>query len=1455
MSLANQSNERLGQLVSIAARIESHLSGGSTSNKKGSKPGPSNNGSNSISRKDAAVVGGLSNSLSNLIVNVNNIDPNAGDKLSMFIIKMSTSVKEAINTGLNQSDVETLNKNLGQLINSASGFMKSLAKSVIYAVPAFIGAKLFGLSIQILTSTLKNIPALTKDARETIKTINNIAKNALTYGLAMSAYSLIGVLALTGSVFFGLAVSVTFRVLQTLNKVKIEDEVIENIAAISLVAVLFGGAMAIIGSMAGNIGKGTTIFVVAASATLLIFKLIGSFRKDADVGSKALSEIAAGAVLFSVAMIGIGFFSQQFAQGTLVFILAATATLLIFKLFGSSKKITKDGDDSLAQLAAGAVLFALAMIGIGFFAQQFAVGTLTFILAASATLLVFRAISVDKSADLGAAALARLGGGAFLFAIGMIAIGYFAQQFAIGTLTFILAATATLFVFGVLSKRYIDIERGANAMNTIARSVIPFTLAMLVAGFFPAKVLIGATVLSGAMLLVGGITILLGKGKENLEKGAAAIGKLSLAAIGFSAALFILGKIPEDPLTLALKVAVLAGAITVLGIAAVVLGKKSEDVSKGAGVLMLLGISLGVFAVALHILARIPGDTKTLGEKLTMVGFSVIGLAMAAIVLGEEAVMVAQGAGVLMLLGISLAIFAGSLYILGSIPGETKTLWEKLGMVGASVVVLGLAAAALGSVAPMAAAGAAVLLMLGSSLAIFAAAMYILSKSDLKRDSVDIFVYAVKQIGDTLAGMALLAIPMGIGSAGLIAASLSIYALSGGLREFKTVDFKKEDGDLIGTAISSVVKGFAGAFGELGFDDVLKAMAAIPLITDMGNALVSLASGVKAMATLSFTEMEYDKKAGKLIPKGVVKLTDAEIKKVGPNVAKIISSLTKPLADFGRAMHEGTASFGAFSFGAGNIEKAIEAAAGIGNIISSLARGVADMANLNVVEYTVAGKGVNAKLVPKSVRKLTGTVDAETGKAIDGDFKAAADNVSSILLALTQPLIDFGRKISSEGTVKFGGFSLGSGDIEKAIEAAAGIGNIISSLAKGVADMANLTVVEYKVAGKGVNAKLVPTGTPRKLRGEVKDSKVTGDFKAAGENVGAILMALTQPLTDFGKAMAGGESKFLGFTFGAGDIEKGIEGIAKIGDPISKLADTVIKMAGGQIQVYEAKKGKMVLKEVLSFKDAIPKAVANAKLLLMGDKEGKGSLIGVLVKFADYMKSNEEKFNAAADFIPKFETTVGSLAKVSTDYAAIFENLNKTTKSKVDPAAIFTKLATSLITIGNSFSTMGKDKLTLYSDFVTTTTKLTNIITPFEKFTKLFGTFTKDLGSFVKTWNSFGTEDTNNFKTYADSLDKISKIDVSKLKETTQIIKEQTLKQKEVSFKNNNNFTKANQNQSSSDAAVVSNLMRGQNMNNNESSTKPTPAEERKSSGLGVKPGTVIAELHVTNLYINNKLQ
>jgi hypothetical protein len=167
---------------------------------------------------------------------------------------------------------------------------------------------------------------------------------------------------------------------------------------------------------------------------------------------------------------------------------------------------------------------------------------------------------------------------------------------------------------------------------------------------------------------------------------------------------------------------------------------------------------------------------------------------------------------------------------------------------------------------------------------------------------------------------------------------------------------------------------------------------------------------------------------------------------------------------------------------------------------------------------------------------------------------------------------------------------------------------------------------------------------------------------------------------------------------------------------------------------------------------------------------------------------------------------------------------------------------------------MDDKKLTLYKKFATITEGMTKINTPFEKFAKTFGQFTKEMGSFVKIWDAFGKDDASNLKTYADALKTIASVDPGKLSATTKALKEQAQAQADL-----NNANKG----VGKDAAAATNPVKtaatktagaaSAAAGGNASTKKAAgPASTNNPSVPG--SGGVVAELHVTNLYINGKL-
>ena len=1007
--------------------------------------------------------------------------------------------------------------------------------------------------------------------------------------------------------------------------------------------------------------------------------------------------------------------------------------------------------DAMSKMSKSIFTFALGMTAVAVLAPAVAIGTLVFMMAIKGILWALK--DANAAAGKGATALATLmgiGKGIALFALTMVGIALVAPLFAVGVLTFILAIKGILWALNSADK---NAGKGASALDTlmkIGKYIAIFALTMVTIGLvvplFALGVIAFILAIKAIMMVLNG----LGKDSVQINKGIRTLNSM------------------VKPLAF-------------FGIVMAIAGLASPLIAIGA---LVLGLSIGFIGLAAYMLGKFDK-----GKEIT------------------------RGTVLIDELAIPMIAFSAALAILGSlVKDDPLTLALKVGVVGLAIVVLGLAAAALGVpvVAAFVELGAGVLISLAASLLVFAGALWLLSKADFTKEKTDGLAYAISEIGFALAKFGLVAVPAAIGAAVLIPASLALLPLTGALALFKLIDWQESDGVALQNALTSTVQGFSHALDGLGVTGIVKAMAAIPMIALMGLALVSLAAGVKAMATLSFTEMEYDKASKKLVAKRVVKLTDAEIQQVGPNVAKILNALALPLTSFGMWSTLGETGYGPFTLGAGYMRKGIRAAADIGNVISSLAQGVSDMANLNVVDYEVR----NGKLVPKSVRKLT-----------PGDFIMAGINTGFILETLMIPLSNFGKE-STKGEGKY----WGDGYVVKGIEAAAKVGNAIAGIAKGVTDMANLNIVEYAVK----NGKLVPIST-RKLNDT--------DFTLAATNVESILTALTAPLTQFGKDYKSGSSWFTDSA-----LEAGIEATGKIVDPISKMADMVLKLASGQATINEVinpgtKNAKLVAKGTINFADAIPTAIANAKKLLYAFPQ-------IFANLGIYLDTWEDQIDTAIEFMPRMSSAMEDVLDVSKSYLGITKNIAESSKNGKNINGVLTGFASSLATMGASFDKMDNNKVTLYKKFASITEGMTKINTPFEKFTKNFGQFTKDMGIFVKVWDAFGKDDASNLKTYADSLKTIASVDAGKLSATTQALKEQAQAQAAL---NNAQKSAASKTPAAEEKGVLTKIA-DKAKEVFSPSAQQQQQQQQVPASQGSLAGGVIARLEVTNLYINGKL-
>jgi hypothetical protein len=258
---------------------------------------------------------------------------------------------------------------------------------------------------------------------------------------------------------------------------------------------------------------------------------------------------------------------------------------------------------------------------------------------------------------------------------------------------------------------------------------------------------------------------------------------------------------------------------------------------------------------------------------------------------------------------------------------------------------------------------------------------------------------------------------------------------------------------------------WAGIFGGGGY-----VSAGIQALSGVGDVLTGLAKGVQAFADLKFTTYEIvdaGTKDAKMVPKEVLTITDKVLDTAVGNIGKVILSVAKPFGMIGQGLWGKLFTMAAggdvFPYSAEDIKTGIDALTGVGDVLSGLAKGVQDFANMTFTTYEVVGAGTkDAKIMPKTVLTLG-------SKDIDN----ATSNIGKVILAVAKPFGMIGQGFWSR-LISGSEFPYDADDISEGVKSLTGVGAILSGLAKGVQDFANMTFTTYEVKGEGANAKIVP---------------------------------------------------------------------------------------------------------------------------------------------------------------------------------------------------------------------------------------------------------------------------------------------------------------------------------------------------------------------------------------------
>lgn len=218
--------------------------------------------------------------------------------------------------------------------------------------------------------------------------------------------------------------------------------------------------------------------------------------------------------------------------------------------------------------------------------------------------------------------------------------------------------------------------------------------------------------------------------------------------------------------------------------------------------------------------------------------------------------------------------------------------------------------------------------------------------------------------------------------------------------------------------------------------------------TEMGKMIAKIAEGVKDMADLKIAIYKGTDKVG------YRRLTEPDFKNAAENISKIVTCLGYAILDLYDKAPEGMFDSGWLGNMIGvktPFGRVVTGCTGLGKMISNIAKGVKDMADLRIPIYGDDGK-----------QKGTRPLDFK-------DFINAALNTQLIVSCLGNSIMALGSNPKTAWMFEDQSVVFKDGTCSRfaqIVTALKGIGSLISETAKGVKDAADLRIQKYDSNGK-----------------------------------------------------------------------------------------------------------------------------------------------------------------------------------------------------------------------------------------------------------------------------------------------------------------------------------------------------------------------------------------------------
>jgi hypothetical protein len=503
-----------------------------------------------------------------------------------------------------------------------------------------------------------------------------------------------------------------------------------------------------------------------------------------------------------------------------------------------------------------------------------------------------------------------------------------------------------------------------------------------------------------------------------------------------------------------------------------------------------------------------------------------------------------------------------------------------------------------------------------------------------------------------------------LGSIALMLVGSALIKFSQGLSEYAKIDWKEE----MATSLSGTIGKLGWAISGIGLKYLLIAPG-VSLLQKMSASILQIAYAFGLLKDINYT-----KELGDLA-------VDA--------VDKTVKAFTDPFKTFDSNAYISLMA-GVYFVGK------------LSTVLGELARGVAEMANQNVVEFAV----VNGKIVPTGLRKLT-----------DKDFENASVFVNKLIgntkdgsgNPMINALADFGKKVVG-GTTWYGANYISSG-----IDMLAKLSKVLGTVGQGVADMASGKVVRYKVIHQGTkDAQIVPDELLLLNDSHFTDAgkfidKLIGNVDGKDEKGNKIKVAnpLVTSLLEFGKLAQ--ENSGL---FGGGYLSSGIDMLAKLSGILGGLGEGVLKTAQGEVVPMEVvgegtKDAKLVPGKPVKIVDTHFDRASDFINRLIGNVDGedeKGNKIKVANPLVTSLMEFGKKVKTGKGWWGKGHIKVGieMLASLTQAIGGLGDNIIKIAKGQfVVNKIVDGKIVPSeMLTIDDTILTTAKNNINKIIDFL-----------------------------------------------------------------------------------------------------------------------------------------------------------